>query len=804
MKKSIRVALVTLLSAALIMVFCGFTAMPTAPGSSEAGYYMYQSSPNEDGIAKMLMKNGTISPDATPEQVQKAVQDYAHKKAMTALSKQQVKQELLQKTSAATKNLAISNLVNNYKNGVDTMGESQVAPVDEQSYTGQVRTAKLLVLLAQFGNDTFGAGPLSNQIPKPDKKDNSTFWVNNFSKDHFQNMLFKQGGYDAINQNGALHLDSMRDYYLQQSNGSYTVSGDVYGWFTLPHSETYYGDDSDTGTDNKLPGTPQDLVTDLLSIAAAQVDLTQYDIEDPYDIDEDGNIDEPDGIIDHLVIVHAGIDQSGGGGLQGDNAIWAHSSSVWDEIPVTNPTVDYWNGNMIAYNYVIQGENCGIGTFCHEYGHDLGLPDEYDTNYTASGEPVGFWSIMSSGSWLGQPLDIKPCSMSPWGRWQLGQIWGGKWIQPTEIESSDITTAGKTYKLDQSISSGTNDQALKINLPMQTVSMATAPFEGSSMWYSGRGDEMDNTLTTSVTLPQAANISLNYMAWYKIELGWDFAFVQASTDDGATWTSLTSSRMTSAHDSQAEAGIVENLPGYTGESGGWVSDQLNLTPYAGKTIKLRFRYMTDAATSYDGFFLDKLSITADGSPILTDNCNDAGNWIADGWTLNNGTQQKGHYYVVEWRNFQKTDATLNNVYSFFAKTDYTVSYFAYQPGMLVWYRNLAFSDNWVGDHPGYAFLGVVDSHPEAISSGSKNVARTRVQIYDAPFGLRSISPQMINLFGHSLKLGPTTANPVFDDSKSYWTALQPYAGLKLTSYGVKIQVTGASNDYTVGQVKVFK
>lgn len=805
MKKSLRAILIVSMTVLFVASFCTFGTSQASSKGSTGGYYMYQSAPNEDGIAKMLIRTGVISASATEEEVQKAVQAYAHKKSVKSMSQQEAKQELIAKTGAAAKDLNITNLVNNTKNGIDTIGETNIEPIDEQPYTGTVRTAKLLVLLAEFGTDEYGAEPLHNAITKPDKKNNSSFWVNDFNKNHYQNMLFTPGGYDAVNQNGVkMHLDSMSDFYLGQSNGSYDVTGDVYGWFKLPHSEAYYGDDSDTGTDNKLPGTPFDLVADLLQVAAPSIDLTDYDYEDPYDLDGDGDIDEPDGIIDHLVIVHAGIDQSGGGGIQGDNAIWAHSSSVFESIPIDDPSVPYWGNNMIAYNYVIQGEDCGIGTFTHEFAHDIGLPDDYDTNYTATGEPVGFWSLMSGGSWLGKPLDIKPSSISPWGRWQLGLIWGGRWVQPEEINLSDITKAGTTYKLDQSVSFGKNEQALKINLPDQTVSMAAAPAEGTYMWYGGRGDEMDNTLVADMSLPAAADIKLNYSTWYNIEEGWDFAFVQVSEDGGATWVPLSSPLMTTAHDPQAEAGIIANLPGYTGSSNGWVNDSLDLTPYAGKNIMLSFRYMTDAASSYDGFFLDQISVTADGAAVFTDNCEDAGIWAADGFALNNGTQQKGHYYIVEWRNFQKTDATLNSVYNFFDKKDSTVSYFGYQPGMLVWYRNLAYVDNWVGDHPGYGFLGVVDAHPEVIYSGSKNIARTRVQIYDAAFSKTPISAQKINLFGHTVKLGPSAANPLFDDSKSYWSPLQPFAGLKLPIFGIKIEVVGTSADNTVAQIKVYK
>lgn len=808
MKKHLYSVFTVLLAALFVMTLCGFDAPQASMASqagSEGGYYMFQSAPNEDGIAKMLIKTGVIPATATDEEIEKAVQAYVNKKAVKPMSLQKAKQGLLKKTKASSRGLNITNLVNNAKNGINCARETRIKPVDEQPYTGEVRTAKLLVLLAEFDDDEYGTGPSHNAIPKPDRKDNSTFWVNDFSKNHYQSMLFTPGGYNAVDQNGkVLHLDSMSDYYLGQSCGSYDVTGDVYGWFQVPHSESYYGDDSETGHDNNLPGTPFDLVADVLRVAAPSIDLSEYDSEDPYDLDGDENIDEPDGIIDHLVIVHSGIDQSGGGGEQGDDAIWAHSSSVFEYIPVDDPTVPYWGNNMIAYNYVIQGENCGIGTFTHEFAHDIGLPDDYDTNYTASGEPVGFWSLMASGSWCGKPLDTKPSSITPWGRWQLGLIWGGRWVQPEEIDLSDIKKSGKTYNLDQSVSYGKNEQALKINLPSQTVPMATTPIEGTSMWYGGRADEMDNTLISSLTLPAASDIKLDFSAWYNIEQAWDFAFVQVSEDGGASWTSLESPLMTSEHDPQAEAGIIANLPGYTGASGGWVSDSLDLTSYAGKDILLCFRYMTDAAATYDGLFLDQISVIADGTTVFADNCEDEGAWAADGFALCDGTQQKGHYYIVEWRNFQKTDETLYNVYNFFDKKETTVSYFSYQRGMLVWYRNLAYVDNWVGDHPGYGFLGVVDAHPEPIHQGKKNVARTRIQIYDAAFSKEPVKAQWINLFGHMFKLQQEAANPLFDDSKTYWYSMQPYAGLKLPEFGIKIKVTGTSKDNTVAQIKVYK
>ena len=59
-------------------------------------------------------------------------------------------------------------------------------------------------------------------------------------------------------------------------------------------------------------------------------------------------------------------------------------------------------------------EDGATGVFAHEYGHDLGLPDEYDTIYSGAGEAVEYWSIMSAGSWAGKVPGAEPTGFSPW------------------------------------------------------------------------------------------------------------------------------------------------------------------------------------------------------------------------------------------------------------------------------------------------------------------------------------------------------------------------------------------------------
>ena len=99
-------------------------------------------------------------------------------------------------------------------------------------------------------------------------------------------------------------------------------------------------------------------------------------------------------------------EEAGGGELEED-AIWSHRWTLKEptEIPGTS---------LKAYDYMIQPEDGAVGVFAHEYGHNLGLPDLYDTIGSGLGSPVGSWSLMSAGSWNGKVLGTEPTGLDPW------------------------------------------------------------------------------------------------------------------------------------------------------------------------------------------------------------------------------------------------------------------------------------------------------------------------------------------------------------------------------------------------------
>ena len=116
--------------------------------------------------------------------------------------------------------------------------------------------------------------------------------------------------------------------------------------------------------------------------------------------------------------------------------------------------------------------------------------------------------------------------------------------------------------------------------------------------------------------------------WYDIEKGYDYGYVEASTNGGATWTTL------AAQDTTIDNPNGQNYGnGFTGTSGGgtptWLHETVDLAPYLGKQIQLRFEYVTDESYNGDGFALDEISIP---EAKLDDNAESDAGWQVEGFT----------------------------------------------------------------------------------------------------------------------------------------------------------------------------
>jgi immune inhibitor A len=131
-------------------------------------------------------------------------------------------------------------------------------------------------------------------------------------------------------------------------------------------------------------------------------------------------------------------------------------------------------------------------------------------------------------------------------------------------------------------------------------------------WYSGTGVDLANEAIVGNAYVDPSDATLTIVTKYGLETYWDFGFVQISTDGGATWVSLANSYTTTDHDPAAHPDVVANLPGLTGYNPdwpGWTTMSFDLTAYAGQTVMIGFHYITDWATTYEGWWINSAVVS---------------------------------------------------------------------------------------------------------------------------------------------------------------------------------------------------
>ncbi|HEY1351523.1 MAG TPA: hypothetical protein VGF67_18035 [Ktedonobacteraceae bacterium] len=168
------------------------------------------------------------------------------------------------------------------------------------------------------------------------------------------------------------------------------------------------------------------------------------------------------------------------------------------------------------------------------------------------------------------------------------------------------------------------------------------PLDASGEWWGNRADTMDSTLTRNLDLTglQGQRLTLQFATWFDLQEDHDYAYVEISTDHGVHWT-MVRGRFTSDRNPGGE-----NLGhGYTGISGGgispaWIQESVDLTPYAGRHVQLRFEEVTDNAIALQGFAVAQIRI-----PELNfqDSAIDAG-WVSRGFVRTRNVLPQ-HYLV---------------------------------------------------------------------------------------------------------------------------------------------------------------
>ncbi|MDV8147903.1 immune inhibitor A domain-containing protein [Arthrobacter sp. B10-11] len=668
-------------------------------------------------------------------------------------------------------------------------GVVQLAP-DKFAEIETVKQDKIFTVLAEFGDQGSGRygtapGPLHNTIAKPDRSvDNTTLWTSDFSPAYYEE-LFNGSG------------ESMKGYYEAVSNNAYSVTNTVTDWVKVPNNGSFYGDNAteDTGGAWAFVRDSGNAWWDSQVAAGktpAEIDayLAQFDVWDRYDFNNNGNFDEPDGYIDHFQAVHAGEGEEGGGGALGEDAIWSHRWYAFgNQFGSTGPDGNLAGGTRIGSSkywlgdYTTEPENGGVGVFAHEFGHDLGLPDFYDTSGAATNS-TAFWTLMSSGSWLGhgsaanEGIGTTPGLMGPEEKRFLG------WLDHSEV---GLGTSGDFVLNPSQLQIDGKDQAVRVNLPDKTTTTSyTVPSSGTTAWWTGSADNLNDSLTHAV--PAQSRVTVTANVWYDIEANYDYLYGEYSTDGGNTWQSAGRPLSGSAAWGQVR---------YSYDAGGLES-------------LFRFRYQTDGGVHNPGAFIDDVKISAGKTVILSDDVESgAGKWTAEEpWQLSTGsvTKTTPQYYLVENREYVGFDATLaEGPYAFTRgiSAPNWVDFFKYQNGMLVWYIDESYADNNVSAHPGAGLALPVDARPAPFKWSDGTMPGNSRQPFDATFGLEATDPLCI---AKEVQSGTkrtqevssldacavsSAAISVFKDIDplAYYSADNPYGSVKVAGHGVEISVT---------------
>ncbi len=678
------------------------------------------------------------------------------------------------------------------------------------------RTDKVFVFLVDFGTqrhpsypdqDTAPAvpgpvtfeGPGFNEIPQPGPDDNATQWRKKYTKKYYKDLYFGEGD----------TADSLKSYYERQSSGRYSVEGMVTDFTTVPYNEARYGRSNGYPCGGNVCSNTWALVEDGMTQwvadqrSAGRTDaqirrtVAQYDIRDRYDFDGDGNFDEPDGYIDRFQIIHSGGDQADGDPIYGEDAIWSHRWKAFqDRIGSQGPAGNLDGGTQIGNtgiwvaDYTVQPENGGVSVVAHEYGHDLGLPDHYDT--AASGDnPVSWWTLMAQSrvSAAGdQGIGTRAADLGVWDKLQLG------WLDYETV----VAGQNRTIDLGPHEYNSSRAQGVAVVLPDKQISTTLpTPPEGTKQWFSGSGDGYAASMArTDLTVP-AGTTTLSLKAAWNIEEDYDYGFLEVQSPVGSgTWTPLDTSSLDPDSDGTSEVGI-------DGVSDGYVAATFDLSAYAGQRIGFRARYATDGAVqgqdpdlAWSGLLVDDISVTNGATTVFADGAETTPNgWSLDGFRSVGASYDTSfdQFYLASNRAYVSYDKYLQTgPYNFsFADRPRFVEKFPYQDGLLVNYWDSSYVDNNTSQHPGGGLVLPVDANPEVHYNLQGAAWRGRIQTYDAPFGLQKSDSFYLTAGGRRSYVRGRAANPLFDDSDPN-RYFQPFVDAGLARVGVKVAGAGVS------------
>lgn len=271
----------------------------------------------------------------------------------------------------------------------------------------------------------------------------------------FYTRMLNQKGFNEFGGTG-----SAAQYYEENSHGLFSVQYDVIGPIRLSHPASYYAESDERAAEALAEGCQ-------IAHDKGLADFSQYDCNN-------------DGVVDNIFFFYAGYAQSDSGN---EGYIWPHSWTLPEagiDLQLDGKTISsYACSNEIRYDKkAATPEPTGVGTFIHEFGHVLGIPDLYSTTYNMFVYNIESWDLMSSGSYNNNMCT--PPALSAYEKWSLG------WEQPKELTlaADSLITLTKTQDGGSLMKTGPTDNELFFFENRQRTGWDTyIPGHGMLVWH---------------------------------------------------------------------------------------------------------------------------------------------------------------------------------------------------------------------------------------------------------------------------------------------------------------------------------
>lgn len=242
-------------------------------------------------------------------------------------------------------------------------------------------------------------------------------------KNYTRNYTYKYSGRNyTVESKG-----SAWKYFYDSSNGQYDPQFDVVGPVTVSQNMAYYGGNIGGGDKN-----PEAMIVEACKLVNDSVDFSLYD-------------NDNDGIADFVYVIYAGYGEADGGAA---NTIWPHQYFIFQTLKLDNTKIYRYACSNEMDNYT--KHHTGIGTFCHEFSHVLGLPDLYETTGYGDHKTMGEWSILDYGPYNND--GNTPPAYSSYERFFMG------WLTPRLITEPENITLAELNESQEALLISSSDQ----------------------------------------------------------------------------------------------------------------------------------------------------------------------------------------------------------------------------------------------------------------------------------------------------------------------------------------------------------